>query len=50
MNGRNILLGNSLSTVKTKFNQRQQRNRKLVMFTLVSFGIVGSLAYQFVLN
>ena len=50
MNGRHILLGNSLSTVKTKINQRQQRYRQLVLFTLVTFGIAGSLVYRFVLN
>ena len=50
MNGRHILLGNSLSTVKTKINQRQQRYRKLVMFTSGTFGIAGLLVYQFVLN
>ena len=50
MNGRQILLGNSLSSVKTKINQRQQRYRKLAMFILVTFGIAGSLVYQFVLN
>jgi hypothetical protein len=43
-------MGNFLSTVKTKTNQRQKRNRKLVIFTLVTLGIAGSLVYQVALN
>ena len=50
MNERNILLGNSLSSVKTKINQRQKRNRKLAMFTLFTFGMTGSLIYYFLFN
>ena len=50
MTERHILLGNSLSTVKTKINRRQQRNRKLVMFTVVKFGITGSLVCRFLFN
>jgi hypothetical protein len=50
MNGRHILLGNALSTVKTKVNQRQQRNRKLVVFALVTFVTTGSLVYALLLN
>ena len=43
MNERHVFLGNSFSTLKTKINQRQKRNRRLVMLTLVTFGIAGSL-------